>query len=326
MIVKQMYIYVKSLRVILLGFVMVFASTACNKDNNIYSIQNSEITVTINSIGAELISLKKENREYIWQGAKDMWSHHSPILFPIVGGLKDNEFIYKNKTYSLPKHGFASKSDFALKKQSSNELIFELINTSSTMDVYPFAFKLTVTYNISNSSLKTSYNVENLSDVSNMYFSIGAHPAFNCPILKGQNRNEYQLVFDKRLKPLVQMRRDNMLVDEFRQVFKDEGILNIDDHLFDDNALIFSPNPFSSVELRHEPTQRSYLKIDFENFPYLGLWSSLNKESISPFICIEPWYGINDNLNHNKKIEEKKGIIKLLPKEEFNCSYSILIF
>jgi len=291
------------------------------------TIYNNFLKVDIKSKGAELSSIKQSEKEYLWQGDTAIWKHQSPILFPIVGRLVDHEYSYKDKTYPMNFHGFAWKNTFQVIEKSTTSVTFQLTSSKELKEIYPFDFILCVKYTLKNSSLEVEYEVRNPSKTEDLYFSIGAHPAFNCPMEANQKRNEFQLVFDTDAMPKSQDKASGLFIDEFTQYFENPGILKIKDTTFNKGALVFNPNPFSKVTLIHEPSQTKYLSLEFANFPFLGIWSAKNKNGIvAPFVCIEPWYGIADKTNHNKDYITKEGIIKLGTNNTFNCKYTVEIY
>ena len=289
-----------------------------------HTIGNESLIVSIKTKGAELTSIKADTTEYLWQGNPEYWNRQSPILFPIVGPLKDHEYTFNGNSYKMMQHGFARDYDFNVIKKTNNSITFEQTASKESKAIYPFDFVLQIQYTIHDKSLDVKYIVKNPSTKDDLYFTIGAHPAFNCPFQEDQQRSDYQLVFDTNDMPKTQDKEDGFYIDKWTQVFKEPGILDLPDTIFDDGSLTFNPNPFSKVTFVHKPTQKKYLSVEFKEFPYLGIWSSKSK-SPSPFICIEPWYGIADNANHNKDYKQKKGIIKLAPNRIFKTSYTIEI-
>lgn len=287
-----------------------------------YSLQNNYLRLEVASKGAEMTSLKSEKIEYLWQADPEFWPRHAPILFPIVGRLVDHEYIFQGETYRMKQHGFARDNEFRLIGQTPNSLTFEQKSTQASKKIYPFDFVLQVKYTLDGKKIIVSYTVKNPSEKERLYFSIGAHPAFNCPFIAEQQRNAYELVFDKKEAPESEAKINGMRINKTDKVFEEPGRFTISDNLFDDDALIFSPNPFSEVTFVYKPTQKKYLRVRFHNFPYLGIWSA-KSESVTPFVCIEPWYGITDRADHNKQLLEKEGLIKLEPQQTFNCSFTI---
>ena len=289
--------------------------------NTIYTLQNKYLKAVFKPQGAELISLTKNETEYIWQGNPEFWNRQAPVLFPFVGAEKNNSYIYNNVSYSIGQHGFARDKNFTVVSQDDNSIVFGLKPDEDSKTKYPFDFTLQLKYTLTNDGLTTAYSVQNPSD-QDLYFSIGGHPAFNCPFEKEQTREEYILMFDNDANPESQLFIAGLATDEHSKVFKQGGILELSKTIFDKGAIVFNPNPFSEVSFIHQPTGKTYMSVEFKNFPFLGVWSA-SKEA--PFVCIEPWHGIADHVNHNQKLTEKKGIIRLATKENFNCEYSILI-
>ncbi|MEV9594801.1 aldose 1-epimerase family protein [Aliarcobacter butzleri] len=278
-----------------------------------YEIKNSFIKAQIKSFGAELNSLKKcdENFEYIWQANSKYWARHSPVLFPIVGRLKKDSYFYKNKKYSLSQHGFARDKEFEIVQNEADFIEFRLKSDEKSLEFYPFFFELDIGYKLDKNSLIVSYKVKNKSD-EKMYFSIGAHPAFNTQVgdfLEFENIKTTKRYF----------------LDEKGLIYKNEDLnlenskLCLDKDLFKDDALVFNDSNIKQITLKNIEN-KSRVKVKFDNFPYLGIWSKPND---APFVCIEPWFGVADEENANQKIEDKKGILSLEKEEEFFCFYTI---
>ena len=282
-------------------------------------IKNDLLTAIINTKGAELCSLKDSKTEYIWQADAQYWGRHAPILFPIVGKLINDQYTYKGKTYKLPQHGFARDMEFDTTLTDESLAVFVLSSTEDTKANYPFDFELKVTYKLQDDLLKVQYMIQNVG-AEDMFFSIGAHPAFRCPVEEGHKRSDYQLKFDWKVTTNSSILKNGAISNETSNPFLDEGVIRIDDDLFDRDALIFQENEFSHATIFHEPSASYYLSIHFDSFPYLGIWS---KSSESPFLCVEPWHGLADLEGHNGDLTKKKGIIKLPKEDIFVCGYAI---
>ncbi|MDN5048283.1 aldose 1-epimerase family protein [Aliarcobacter butzleri] len=278
-----------------------------------YEIKNSFIKAQIKSFGAELNSLKKcdENFEYIWQANSKHWARYSPVLFPIVGRLKEDSYFYKNKKYSLSQHGFARDKEFEIVQNEADFIEFRLKSDEKSLEFYPFFFELNIGYKLDKNSLIVSYKVKNKSD-EKMYFSIGAHPAFNTQVgdfLEFENIKTTKRYF----------------LDEKGLIYKNQDLnlenskLYLDKDLFKEDALVFNDSNIKQITLKNIEN-KSRVKVKFDNFPYLGIWSKPND---APFVCIEPWFGVADEENANQKIEDKKGILSLEKEEEFFCFYTI---
>ncbi|WP_375724145.1 aldose 1-epimerase family protein [Arcobacter sp. KX21116] len=286
-----------------------------------YHISNDFIEISIKDLGAELCSLKKKNdsTEYIWQGDEKYWNRHAPILFPIVGKLLDNEYTYMNKTYKMRQHGFARDRVFEVFTKEDEYICFKLKDSTDTLEIYPINFELYLGYRLIKNSLEISYKVVNKSQ-QKMYFSIGAHPAFNWPLEKG-NKNDYYFEFENT-KELERLPLTVDGISHQKEILNlENNKLALDEKLFKDDALVIQNLKNKTITFKNSKDDKS-IKMSFEGFDYLGLWS---KPSGAPFICIEPWHGIADFIGHNKKLENKKGIITLSKNEIFESSYTISV-
>ena len=277
-------------------------------------LKNGQLTIKIKPYGAELagISDNKTGREYLWQGEPSIWSGQSPILFPIVGRLCSDSFTYRDKKYYLPKHGFARKSQFEILMASDERASFRLEASEETRRVYPFDFALTVEYALKDKTLSVSNAVKNLGN-DEMYFSLGAHPAFNIEIGDFVKFSDYEsfttLLFN-----------ESGLMSGEKALAKRRKSIEITEHSFDGDALFF-PNLASTSAKLVSKSGRELLKMDFGKVPFVGLWAKPG----APFVCIEPWYGICDSPDVSGKIEEKPYINRLAAGEEFRFEYSITV-
>ena len=279
------------------------------------TLSNSELTATINTFGAELISFKNNsNREYIWEGNPNYWGKHSPILFPIVGSLKNNNYIYNNSIYNLPRHGFAREMDFEVKEKTDLEVVFSLKQTGATLEKYPFNFELQISYTLTNSVLKIGYKVINNNDFS-MPFSIGAHPAFALP----SDFKNYELLFEKSEKLIVSTLENDLISNATYILPMENNSLRLNYSLFENDALVFKTIASKSVTLAENNIP--LLKVHYKDFPSLGIWT----KSQAPFICIEPWIGYADTIENNGNIEDKEGIQILGVNQTFETNYLIEI-
>ena len=293
-----------------------------------YEIKNNFIKAKIKTLGAELNSLQQidekadENIEYLWCGDSKYWNRHSPILFPIIGRLKNDSYFYKNKKYKMSQHGFARDKEFEVVKQKNDFIEFMLKSDEKTLDIYPFLFELYISYALENSKLIISYKVIN-KDIEKMFFSIGAHPAFNWPLTQNSSdiKESYFLEFEEIKETKRYFLNDLGLVYKNEELEIKDNKIFLNEELFKNDALVFNDKNIKTLSLENTKNKR-FLKVDFENFPYLGIWS---KPSGAPFICIEPWFGIADEINTTQNFEDKRGIISLKNDEIFSCFYSIEI-
>lgn len=285
-----------------------------------YKIKNEYLEVEINSFGAELCSMKKvsEDIEYIWQGDPSYWKRHSPILFPIVGKLIDNTYTYNEETYHMTQHGFARDYEFELVEDTPTSLVFMLESNIETLKLYPFSFRLYLSYTLEDSGLIVGYKVVNKS-IDDMLFSIGAHPAFNWPLAGGSKEDYY---FELKGNSLHSLKIcDKGISKDKYPVEVEDNKIWLTEGLFINDALIFDDLKEKAITLKNR-IDDLFVEMKFNDFPYLALWS---KPTGAPFVCIEPWCGIADFDNHDQKFENKEGLIKLESKEVFTTSYIINI-
>lgn len=282
------------------------------------TIKNNHVSVSILHKGAELCSIKdKEGIEYIWEADDNYWPRHAPILFPIVGKLKDFSYQHKRSKYTLPQHGFARDKNFFLKSVSDDFVVFYLNSDVETQSTYPFEFELVVSYGLIKNKLIIEYKVSNFGSEP-MPFSIGAHPGFRCPILPEEKMEDYQLVFEKKENLKRHLLDGGLFSGETVSYLENSSKINLTESTFIQDALVFEQVQSKFVQLRSTKSNHS-VKVGIEGFPYLGLWSKPG----APFVCIEPWYGKADSIHSNGILIEKEGIILLEPQREFSCSYSI---
>ena len=288
-----------------------------------YYIENEQLKIVISSVGAELQSIyNKENLiEYLWNADSNFWAKKSPILFPIVGGLKNNHYNYFGKTYSLNRHGFAREKEFNVIQISSTNIQFILQWNEETLMNYPFHFKLTIEYSINNNKLNCKYSVENLGD-DELHFSIGAHPAFKVPLDEISNFDDWHLEFNKienvGIYPLT---NEGLLELNSTPFLKNTNQLQLNKELFLKDALVFKNLKSNKISLKSNAAKKG-LTLQFDDFNFFGIWSAKNAD----FVCLEPWCGVADSVNSNGDITQKEGINKLNSKEIFIRTWSLELF
>ena len=279
------------------------------------TISNSTLKASIKHAGAELFSLKNnQNKEFIWEGNPDFWGKHSPVLFPIVGTLKNNTYTVNGKEYQLPRHGFARDMEFQLIDKTENSATFSLHSNAETLKIYPFEFELQLIYTLQENALDIQYKVINKSETK-MPFSIGAHPAIALP----ENFESYALKFERE-EVLKYYLLENDLISNKTEVLETKNsLVPLNYKLFENDALIFKTLESNSLTILEN--SKPYIKVDFEDFPSLGIWT---KEQ-APFICIEPWLGYSDTAVNSGDLFEKEGILILDANQAFTSKFSIQI-
>lgn len=278
-------------------------------------LKNTEFVIKINSKGAELVSMQKKetSREYIWDGNPKFWDKHSPVLFPIVGTLKDNCYFYKNQKYELSRHGFARGLEFEITEQTENRVIFCLKATEETRTKFPFEFELQINYQLVDTKLSIKYKITN-HDTTKMPFSIGAHPAFSLV----ENFENYTLEFEIQENLNSFVLENDLISNSYPIILKDKK-MPLTYSIFEKDALIFKK--LDSKKITILENNKPLLAVDFDDFKNLGIWTKTNAK----FICIEPWLGYSDVINASGNIFEKEGILTLEPNKSFECEFSIQI-
>jgi galactose mutarotase-like enzyme len=272
----------------------------------IITISNSQLSATINTLGAELISLVKNHKNYIWNIDETYWNKTSPVLFPIVGRLKNDSYSFNEKTYQLPRHGFARNMEFSFDKKSDSQVIFELNETEETKAIYPFSFKLLMAYTLMENQLVIEYFVRNQSDEV-LPFSIGAHPAFAI----SDKFENYSLQFNAADTFETHHLENESFNGKTTLVETKNNSIALNYALFEKDALVFKQLKSNEVILKNK--EKEILKVNYDHFPYLGIWTKQN----APFLCIEPWCGLADSTNHNGNLEEKEGMNHLPAGDDF---------
>lgn len=287
-------------------------------------LENQNLIVTISEKGAELTSLRNKETgiEYLWQGDPAFWNRQAPVLFPIIGRLKDDQYEYKNKRYSMSQHGFARDYPFNITQQSETAVALQLSADPSTKEKYPFDFRLTITYRLENQTLDVGYLVENLNQQEEMYFSIGGHPGFNVPLTSETVFEDYYLNFSpKRSRTLIPLEGPYLDLEN-RTLAQTNTDIALKRALFDQDALIYETKRKNTFSIQSDKTKHK-VAVTLEGFPYVGIWSPPKQEA--PFVCIEPWFGVADSLDATGQLTEKLGIQHLAPAEQFNCHYEIAV-
>jgi galactose mutarotase-like enzyme len=284
------------------------------------SISNKEISISVNSHGAELTSLRSGATELLWQSDKAVWPRYAPVLFPLVGKLKNDRFRYKDEAYSLSQHGFARDREFTLIEKSESVLEFELTADEETLKIYPFHFSFRIIYELQDDNLKIRYQVFN-PDKKDLLFSVGAHPGFNCKRENGESLNDFYLDFEGKNELIIEKLDNGLLSGETSVIKLNEGKLPLNVKLFDNDALVCKNNQIDKVVLC-SVRSKAKIVLNCKNWPYFGIWA---KKGSDAFVCLEPWYGIADNINSSNDLNGKEGIIQLSSYKSFEAEFNIEI-
>ncbi|MET1054917.1 MAG: aldose 1-epimerase family protein [Pedobacter sp.] len=285
-------------------------------------LENENIRVTFAAKGAELRSItgKTTGLEYLWKGDPEYWGKFSPILFPVIGALKDETYFVEGKEYHLPRHGFARDHEFEVEQISASEILFTLSSSPDTFAVYPFDFVLGLRYVISGSSVSCTYEVYNPAD-KDLLFSIGGHPAFAAPITGDASYEDCYLEFAVDESLTYHKIENNLISDQTDDLHLDKGKMFLKHSLFYDDALVFKHMESRMITLRNTVNEYG-LHFRFNDFPFFGIWAAKDAD----FICLEPWCGIADGVATNQQLSDKEGIIALPPAEHWKRVWEVEVF
>ena len=285
--------------------------------------------MTTSRFGGELISFKLDGIEKIHQGeeskdenGKVYWKRHAPVLFPIVGKLKRGQTLINGRTYEMPQHGFARDLEFEPLTKLDNFHSYVLRSNKYTMARYPFEFNLVNTYRQEDNKLTVIYKVENTGS-NNMPFALGGHPAFKVDPDDLKKGNYYLEFAEEEEKAHFLYLVDGLVGTEYsKNLLIQDKYLLLDEHTFDNDALIIKGIQNRRISLRNKRTRKTVLTFEFEEWPYLGIWSKAG----APFLCLEPWTSTADRVNSNNVFVQKTDMKVLNPGEEFEVKYSVEFF
>ncbi len=285
------------------------------------TVENDWLKVDIESHGAEVrkVKHKKNGLDYMWTGDNKYWGRVSPVLFPIVGRLKDDQYQVNGQTYKMSQHGFLRDVEFNVLEQTTTNATFIFESAGRFREVYPYEFKAIIRYMLEDDSLIVHWKIVNENE-KEMHFSIGAHPAFKIPLLENETIEDYRLHFTPAEdKSVMEYELQNSLLHEKGSV-NDIGTLPLTNSLFAHDALVYSN--IDKITLVSNKSSHG-VEVKFENFPFVGIWSKYIDEdgSIAPFVCIEPWYGVADRYDTSGKFSDKFGNNMLEPGNTFHTEY-----
>lgn len=285
-----------------------------------YTIASDYLQAAIRPQGAELCQLRTAlGQELVWEGDPAVWGRQAPNLFPVVGGLKDNQLLHRGQTYTMPKHGFARDKAWTLTRLSAHACALRLQDDAETRAQYPFPFSLTLSARIDGPALRVQYDLHNPGDEV-LLASLGAHPAFRWPLLPGLPKEAHWLEFEKpEGDSLPALDTFGLLTPHPRPSPLEGRHLPLKDELFARDALLF--RPVQSRTLRYSAPGAPTLELTWDGFPQLALWSKPGAQ----FLCIEPWRGYPSPSDFQGEFKDKPGIFQVSPGATITASYTIRI-
>lgn len=282
-------------------------------------LKNDFIQIRLTQSGGSLTSIQAKGKEYLWEGNPEYWGGQAPVLFPIVGRLKNDSYQHEGKSYTMKQHGFFRKSSqIELLSQTDSSVIFSLKSSPETLEIYPFDFEFQTEYKIEESTIHIKHTVVN-TGTKQLLFSLGEHPAFKCSLLDTQESYENNsLVFEKTETVATHLIEGGLIGEHTSAVLEKSNTLDLHAAIFDKDALVFKHMNSNAVTLTHAE-EGKIVTLRYDGFPYLGIWSKPN----APFVCIEPWLGIADSIHSTQELARKEGIISLEKEKIFTANYSI---
>jgi len=278
-------------------------------------LKNERLTVKISKCGAELKSLCCDGTEYIWPSRLEIWGASAPIMFPICGGLKNDSYTFEGKTYTLQKHGYIRFMDFAVESATETSAVLLHRSNDETKKMFPFDYEFRVLFSLQEKSLCIEYSVYNLGE-GTMYFNVGAHEGYFTP----EGIEDYDVIFPKSETLDAYVLYGNLVSEQRLPIIKDSCTLPLYDKYFTVDALVFKDLTSRSAVLRNRKTGKA-IRLDFPDAKYFLIWHKPN----TPFICLEPWDGLQDTLDADGELSHKEGITSLASLKEFRYSHTITV-
>lgn len=287
-----------------------------------YQIANEYISLTVSDMGAEMQSIIKDGKEYLWNGDEKYWNERSPLLFPYVGRFTKGKYLLNGTQYQMDIHGFARKLPYTVAQKNDRTLVFELQDNPDTYQMYPYHFRLQVEYELIEATIKITYRVRNLSD-DRMYFGIGGHPGFALPFDDGLDFSDYCLEFSGISFPTRVGHTETCFLNGVNEHFplKDNKYLELSHDMFDDDAIVLQ-NMSDEVTLKSDKGRRQ-VTVRYPDLPYLGIWHAPKTEA--PYICIEPWTSLPSRQDVIEEFRYKYDLIRVDEGEEYQNSWSITV-
>ncbi len=289
-----------------------------------YIITLNDIKAKVNSLGAELVSLTDvKGIEYIWQGHPSGWTGRNPNLFPVIGAVKPGGILYDGTAYPTPRHGFARHSEFSLVEKSESSITLELCESPETLSLYPYPFRLRISHRLVDNGFRTEYEVLNTGG-RDMYYCVGGHTAFNCPLDSGEEFSQWKLIFEKEehKAALLPLEGGFISFDYGMNAIVDGRFIPLDHELHDRiDTLIFDGLNSGSVSLTGP--KGNGVKMDFSDFPMIAFWTAPGKHA--PYICLEPWQGCGALHDEDGEFAHKPHALRLAPGESRTLGYTVTI-
>lgn len=293
-----------------------------------YSIENKHLKIIVQETGAELCQIQSTvtGKDFMWNADPAVWASYAPVLFPVIGAVKNGFVKYSGQEYAVPRHGIVrNNAEVKLTGQTADSLTFTLKYSDETLNIYPFRFEFNISYRLDGHRVSVHHEIMNHGN-EEMLFSLGGHPAFKCPLHEDERYEDYYLEFEAIENDSTWLLEKNGLVSNTtKPVLEHTNVLHLNTHLFNNDALIFKHLVSRQVSLRSTKSGQ-VITVSYKDFPYLGIWAKPAGNPHDHFICIEPWLGIADSADSDQNFATKEGILKLAAGKTFEAGYSIDVF
>lgn len=287
-------------------------------------LSNQYLTVNLHPKGAEIISIvgNQDHINYMWKRDACQWANSAPILFPIVGAIKNDTCRIDGKEYHMTQHGFARHNEFEIKNQSQTEVTFTLVSNDEIIKQYPFLFELNVTYKLVENTLTCFINVKNKGHQT-IYFQVGGHPAFACPFMENESSNDYYVEFaeyETRNQKVIDVAKRGMSHVQL-PFFDHEKRFFVRQQLFNNDAIVIKDFKSENISIKSLNHQKSIV-FHMQGFDHVGLWTA---KHVGGLLAIEPWIGHADYVDFDGEFKEKESCVALDTDKEFNVQFAVEI-
>ena len=290
----------------------------------LHTIQNSALTVTIDSVGAQLMSVTAAGgTEYLWSGDPAYWSSRAPILFPYVGRLTDDTYTCDGRAYQMTRHGFARRTEFSVLTQGKDHITLYMEDSEESRKLYPFAFRFDVSYVLEGSTLVIVYAVES-RDGRTMFFGLGGHPGFRVPLEEGRAFTDYRLTFAHPCQPWQVLMSENYMISGREAPYPlENGVdLPLRHDLFDRDAIILKHFARSVTLSAGEGTRG--LTLSCPRMRYLGIWHQPKTDA--PYVCLEPWVSLPSREGVVEDLSQQFDLVSLEPRQRYENRWTVTVF
>ncbi len=283
-----------------------------------HTLRSGDWEATVATRGAELQTLSAKGQHLLWD-AGPLWPRHAPLLFPVVGALKGDHLRHQGAILPMPKHGFARESEFSLVAASRTTCTLVLGDSPGTRAVYPWPFRLQVGYALTDRGLRMDLELRN-PGTEPLPASLGLHPAFRWPLLTGKAKAGHRLWFEQdEPGPLRRLEEAGLLRPERLPTPIQGQVLPLNETLFAQDALIFLEPRSRGV--RFEADGGPSLRLQWEGFPHLGIWTKPDRRP--GFLCLEPWEGYASPVDWDGEFAEKPGGFQIPPDATRSWSLTV---